>query len=901
MLLFSQKFSQGKDFSLDESPSRLFDCMTCVLRPRGEQTPFSHSWMFQMMSFRVLVSLFCGWLIANAAFSQVAATPQPTTPPDGWTPDPSNDWRETPPATPVPELSLPPIPSPRPGTPPPGPLQAQPTGALSGIIVYCGAGHGLTADAEDGHPEDGDRGWYTQRPLLHGMIEDFGNIDQLTFFTAYALNAGATVVPTRPVGFQPNEVVLDNDDPGVTWSGVWKPSTSTIYYGNPGEVPYLYANTADGETAVARYTPHIPESGWYPVYAWARPGADRISQLYRIVHSGGVYEIRVNHRRVGRGWVWLGTHYFDAGDTGYVEISNAAPTSRSQPGVVIADAIRFGNGIGDVDRGTGPTGVPREFEASRYWVERMTGQNAPERVYDLDGVDDQGDNVGAPPRMAALMNRETDGSYWDRIYVSFHTNASGRQRGALGLFNGDHPTRQQREYATLVHDEVSNDMERLDEGVAFQGDWNDTGGTIYGGINYGEIRNTYLNGELTATILEVAYHDKPEDVALLLQPGFRRAVGRSTLQGIVRFLNRATDGRVPAANLPDSPGRVSAQSAAEGTVALAWESPAQSAIGGDPATGFIVYQSTDGHGYGPIRRIDNPAARTATVPGLKPGSLVYFQVSAVNNGGESIPSRPVAVRLPAHAPASVLLVDGVDRDNASLLPSITLAENLGSTKAGGGTAPILRAAMYASADALLAHADALQAAEIDFDSCHAEAVTADAAALQRYATVIWILSRDQGPGVNPAAEEPHLKAYLQNGGHLLVTGRALTWNIITPAELQQSYTYNLLPTSIGPQSQTALLQGGPGTVFDGLDPLKIDLSPGDVAGPGATPAPPDGRTLQAYTELMQGFAGVQGETPAYRLVNFGLPLQSIATPEARTEFMARILKFLRLPAAASSQ
>ncbi len=853
------------------------------------------------MRFVVLLSLLCGWLIADAAFPQVAATPQPTTAPEGWTPDPSNDWRESPPATPLPELSLPPIPAPRPGAPAHGPLQAQPRGALSGIIVYCGAGHGLTADADDGHPEDGDRGWYTQRPLLHGMIEDFGNIDQLTYFVDYALNAGATVVPTRPVGFQPSEVVLDNVDPGVTWSGDWKPSASTIYYGNPGDVPYLYAEAAERETAVARYTPNIPESGWYPVYAWARPGADRISQLYRVVHSGGGYEIRVNHRRVGRGWVWLGTHYFEAGDTGYVEISNLAPNPQALPGVVIADAIRFGNGIGDIDRGTGPTGVPREFEASRYWVERMAGQNAPERVYDLDGVDDQGDNVGAPPRMAALMNRETEGSYWDRIYVSFHTNASGRQRGALGLFNGDHPTRLQREYATLVHDEVCSDMERLDEGIAFQGDWNDTGGTIYGGINYGEIRNTYLNGELTATILEVAYHDKPEDVELLVQPGFRRSVGRSTLQGIVRFLNRATEGRVPIVNLPDSPGQVSARSTTEGTVALVWESPAQSSIGGDPATGFVVYQSTDGNGYGPIQQIDNPTARTATVSGLMPGSLVFFRISAVNDGGESVPSHPVAVRVPVRAPASVLLVDGVDHDDASLLPSITLADNLGSTKAGGGTAPILRAASHSSTDAFLAHADALQAAGIDFDSCHADAVTADAVALRRYATVIWILAKDQGPGQNPAAEEQRLKAYLQNGGHLFVTGRALTWNIITPAELQQFYTFNLLPTSIGPQNQTALLQGGPGTIFDGLDPIRIDLSPGDLAGPGATPAPPEGRTLQAYTDLMQGFAGVQGETPAYRLVNFALPLQSIATPEARSQLMVRTLNFLRLPTAASSQ
>jgi hypothetical protein len=44
------------------------------------------------------------------------------------------------------------------------------------------------------------------------MVEDLGNQDQMTAFVDYAWNAGATVVPLRPVGYQPNEYVVDNDD-----------------------------------------------------------------------------------------------------------------------------------------------------------------------------------------------------------------------------------------------------------------------------------------------------------------------------------------------------------------------------------------------------------------------------------------------------------------------------------------------------------------------------------------------------------------------------------------------------------------------------------------------------------------------------------------------------------------
>ena len=62
------------------------------------------------------------------------------------------------------------------------------------------------------------------------MVEDMGNLDQLNFFVNYCFNAGATVVPYRPVGYQTNEVVLDNDDLEVTFSGTWNNSSATISY-----------------------------------------------------------------------------------------------------------------------------------------------------------------------------------------------------------------------------------------------------------------------------------------------------------------------------------------------------------------------------------------------------------------------------------------------------------------------------------------------------------------------------------------------------------------------------------------------------------------------------------------------------------------------------------------------
>ena|ERR1051326_4308679 len=140
----------------------------------------------------------------------------------------------------------------------------QQRGALSGKIVFMNSGHGWTWDSTLAPP------WRLQRPILNSMNEDYGNLDQLNFFADYCFNAGATVVSFRPLGHQTNEVILDNTSPAVTWTGTWSDSSSTIYYGAPGAVPYRFASLAATETATATYTPNIPVAGYYPVYCWIR-------------------------------------------------------------------------------------------------------------------------------------------------------------------------------------------------------------------------------------------------------------------------------------------------------------------------------------------------------------------------------------------------------------------------------------------------------------------------------------------------------------------------------------------------------------------------------------------------------------------------------------------------------
>ena len=65
---------------------------------------------------------------------------------------------------------------------------------------------------------------------------------------------------------------------------------------------------------------------------------------------------------------------FGHGTGGSVEVSNKTSVSGK---AVIADAIRFGNGMGDVVRSGVTSGLPREDESTLYWIEAMAGWLSP--------------------------------------------------------------------------------------------------------------------------------------------------------------------------------------------------------------------------------------------------------------------------------------------------------------------------------------------------------------------------------------------------------------------------------------------------------------------------------------------------------------------------------------------
>ena len=127
------------------------------------------------------------------------------------------------------------------------------------------------------------------------------------------------------------EVILDNNDSQTRRTGTWKVSSGR----NPWGKDSLYST---GTNATFRWTPKLPTTGTYTVYAWWTYAKNRATSVpYKIRHKNGTTTVKVNQLQAGLGGQWnrLGTFTFAAGSNGYVEVAGSN-------GQASADAVWFG-------------------------------------------------------------------------------------------------------------------------------------------------------------------------------------------------------------------------------------------------------------------------------------------------------------------------------------------------------------------------------------------------------------------------------------------------------------------------------------------------------------------------------------------------------------------------------
>lgn len=131
-------------------------------------------------------------------------------------------------------------------------------------------------------------------------------------------------------------VIIDNGETGFATVGTWGASANTDRFG----VNSVF-NTVGVGADSATWTPSIPESGYYDVYATWTVSANRARRAeYTINHKNGSTTVLVNQEQGLRRWNHLGRYEFDAGTGGTVVLSDNGPGEPISD-VVVADAVRF--------------------------------------------------------------------------------------------------------------------------------------------------------------------------------------------------------------------------------------------------------------------------------------------------------------------------------------------------------------------------------------------------------------------------------------------------------------------------------------------------------------------------------------------------------------------------------
>jgi uncharacterized lipoprotein YddW (UPF0748 family) len=757
-----------------------------------------------------------------------------------------------------------PGPAPETGGQPPAYGQGQPGGALTGTTAWLSAGHGWYWN--------GDR-WTTQLPQYNGLVEDLSNAEAVNYYLArYLWNAGADVWLVRERAMNEHEVIVDNDDdaPAYTETGAWETSSSPGYDNGS----YRWSSTFKNLTATATWTPDLPEAGWYAVWAWYRHGSNRASDArYEIHHAGGVTQVSISQEIHGQTWRYLGEYYFEAGMVGHVTLLDESSDTEQ---VVIADAIRFGGGLGSTEEGEpgSTSGQPRWEEAAKYWART---QGAPEEVYAYD--------VTSRPRYAEWETAKGyPGEAENAVYVSWHTNGfNGTLTGTESYIHDTEPTPGSAALQDWLHAELISDLR-----AAWDPGWVSRGQKS---ADYGELREL---STLPGVLLEVAFHDGPSDADVLREPIFRQIAARAVYQGIVKY--HAERQGTPVHLLPEPPERLVARNTAPGEVTLTWAAPpCCDGVAGDAATGYKVYHSTNG------RAFDNgvePTDLSLAVTDLSPGSLHFFRVTALNEGGESFPTPVVAVRTPDNGePVAFLIVDGFDRlDQTALIPQ--------SEAAFHGTARRMYLERMNHYDYAVEHGQALDACALAFDGAVNEAIEAGDLDLDRYPAVDWFVGEDSSAdtAVDGAAlsdvERALLASYLDGGGGLLISGSEIGYDLVEQGRDPSFYRDRLRASYQGDDAGTYQFAGVPGSLFEGLAGSFDDSTGGtyDVAYPDRLGGTAGSTVVLEYAGGLGGGAGVAyaGDRRAGepRLVHVGFPLETVTDPATRAALFCRAAELL---------
>ena len=809
------------------------------------------------------------------------------------------------------------------------------THGLQNRHISLWASHGRFYDQARGY-------WRWQRPNLFSTTEDlYTQTIVVPYLIPMLEKAGAIVFTPRERDWQKQEIIVDNDGSKanyieVTKGDKWQTSkqpgfafhTGTYTDGeNPfvaGSARMVKTTSSKSRYSLATYQPYFQKAGRYAVYVSYQTLENSIPDaLYTVWHKGERTQFHVNQQMGGGTWVYLGTFDFDAG---YSEFNRVTVSNQSsEKGIVTTDAIRFGGGMGNIERDGLTSQLPRALEGARYWAQWA---GMPYTVYSSKGgTNDYADDINV---RSLTTNRLGGGSCYMptieglkvpiELSLAFHSDAGYAKdgEGLIGSLSICTTNHHEGKLNAGISRMASRDLadallsnETLDLKHKY-GQWNRR--ELFD-RNYSETRLP----EVPSAILEMLSHQNFPDMRYGQDPNFRFTLARSIYKTILRYVNDQ-HGR-PFVVTPLAPDHFRIE-LKKGVACLSWDAVNDLQEPTAKPTGYVVYTAIGDADF------DNGTyvrGKTEHEVELEPGLLYHFKVAAVNRGGESFTTEVLSACSMPNANKTVMIVNGFHRVSSPAIrntpaeqgfdldedPGVTYGPTLGwsgrqinfdrkqmGVEDGGlgNSGEELTGMLIAGNDFnyVMTHAKAIASAkQYNIVSCSSEAVEMGKVNLIGYDAVDLLLGLERHDGHSLKAYKTFtthmqdaLKRYTTHGGALLVSGAYVGTDMTQDADRQ--FLQNVLKSTWGGRSQTKDNKvkglGTEITYWKALNEEHYAATSADILQP----------VKPAFTAMQ--YADGYGAAIAYRsncrLFVMGFPFECIEGEHKQASVMKGILNYL---------
>lgn len=789
--------------------------------------------------------------------------------------------------------------------------------------------------------------WSWQRPNLFCTTEDlYTQTIVVPYLIPMLQNAGAIVFTPRERDWQKTEIIIDNDD---KYSGNYTENSYINKWNNTSTKGFAYHDGlyADGENpfeaGTAReckttsrksnnneisYQPSFTKEGNYAVYVSYQTVPNSISDAHYIVyHKGQQTSVNVNQQMGGGTWVYIGTFDFDKG---FNKFNRVVLTNQSHDkGIVTADAVRFGGGMGNIERGGNCSGLPRCLEGARYYAQWA---GMPYSVYSSkSGTDDYGDDINA---RSYMTNHLAGGSIYmptlDGLKVPIelslaihsdagYTNDMKSLIGSLaicttdfndGVFNSGVSRQMSKDFASQLLNGVVKDINYKYK------KWNKR---YLWDRNYSETRNP----EIPSAILETLSHQNFPDMLLGQDPNFKFTLARSIYKTILRFVSSEHGYDYTVTPLTPDNFRISFKS--KNKIHIQWNSVNDPSEETAKPTGFIVYTSIGNSGFDNGTYIKRD---TYTDIKLEPDILYNFKVSAVNKGGESFPTEVLSACYHPEAKKTIIIVNGFHRLSSPAVRNNSTEQgfdldndcgvtygktagwsgrqtNFDLTKIGildsnglGFSGDELAGKFIAGNDFnyVKVHADAIAPLKTyNLVSCSSHAIESGLVNIRGYAMADIILGLERNDGhsleyyktFKPSLQKA-ITEYLNNGGRLLTSGSYIGSDMQTPQD--KRFINNMLhlkcdTTMYSNINDTITGIGNTFNIYRTINEDHYAATSPDVLSP-ISPA----ICAMQYADYQSACVAYKGND--YRCITLGFPFECIISSESRSAIMNGIIKYL---------